>query len=365
MEAVVPRSSIGLSSERVCTKTVPPVAQTLAASGINPTNATVNALVTPNGAATTVWFQWGATTNYGNFTATNTLSANLNTAQAVSALLSILLPGTTNHFQVVASNSAGTSYGVDLTVITPASLPVAQTLAASGIAPTNATLNSSVTPNGAPAAVWFQWGATTNYGNFTATNTLSANLNTAQAVSALLSILLPGTTKHFQVVASNSAGTSYGGDLTVITPAIGSLKVTITPTNAVSAGAEWQVDSGAWKTSGQVVSGLLVGTNHTLAFKVIYGWSTPSNQMVTITRGATTTNTGVYTPQKVKDVTLTVTSPKPGQRLNLTNADFTVIGTAEDTLPAKDHVVVESVYYQLNEPNGSSWTLATPSNNAV
>jgi hypothetical protein len=87
--------------------------------------------------------------------------------------------------------------------------------------------------------------------------------------------------------------------------------------------------------------------------------------MVTITRGATTTNTGVYTPQKVKDVTLTVTSPKPGQRLNLTNADFTVIGTAEDTLPAKDHVVVESVYYQLNEPNGSSWTLATPSNNAV
>ncbi|MGA3181399.1 MAG: carboxypeptidase regulatory-like domain-containing protein [Verrucomicrobiota bacterium] len=150
------------------------------------------------------------------------------------------------------------------------------------------------------------------------------------------------------------------GASTIVAP--GSLQVTITPANAVAAGAEWQVDGGAWQTNGAVVSGLSVETNHTLAFKVIYGWSTPSNQMVTITGGATTTNSGVYTTQKVKDVTLTITSPKPGQKLSLTNAGFTVTGSAKDALPAKEHVAVESVYYQLNETNDASWTLATPSN---
>jgi hypothetical protein len=344
------------------TPALPPLATTLAASAISATNATLNALINPNGGAATVYFNWGATTNYGSVTASNVLSANLNTAQAVALGVAGLLPGTTNHFQAVAANSAGTNYGGDLVVVTLPLPPLATTLAASAISATNATLNATVIPNGASTAVYFQWGATTNYGNLTASNTLSANLNTAQAVSALIGSLLPGTTNHFRVVASNSSGTSDGLDLTIVTPPTGSLEVTITPANAVSAGAEWQVDGGAWKTSGAVVSGLLVGTNHTLAFNVIDGWSTPSNQTVTITRGATTTNTGVYTPQKIMDVTLTITSPKPSQSLSLTNADFTVIGTAVETLPAKNHVVVESVYYQLNESNGGSWTLATPSN---
>ena len=211
----------------VVTLPLPPLAVTWAASGITPTNATLNASVTPNGAPTAVFFQWGATINYGNFTAANTLSANLSTAQAVSALISNLLPGTTNHFQAAASNSAGTSYGADLTVVTPSQPPIAVTLAASGITPTNATLNASVTPNGAPTAVFFQWGATTNYGNFTAANTLSASFYTAQAVALVISNLLPGTTNHFQAAASNSAGTSYGADLTVVTPSQPPIAVTL------------------------------------------------------------------------------------------------------------------------------------------
>ena len=142
-------------------------------------------------------------------------------------------------------------------------------------------------------------------------------------------------------------------------PPAGALQVAITPASAVKAGAQWQVDGGVWETNGAVVSGLSAETNHTLAFKVIYGWTTPSNQLVTITSGTTTTNTGVYAPQKVQDVTLAITSPKPGQSLSLTNNLFTVTGTARDTLTAKDHVAVESVYYQLN---GGSWTLATPVN---
>jgi phosphodiesterase/alkaline phosphatase D-like protein len=201
----------------VVTPASPPLATTLAASAISATSATLNALVDPEGGAATVFFNWGATTNYGSVTGSHVLTANLNTAQSVALGISGLLPGTTNHFQAVAMNSAGTNYGSDRAVVTPASPPLATTLAASAISATSATLNATVIPNGAPTTVYFQWGGTANYGSVTAGNTLSANLNTLQSVALTVSGLLPGTTNHFRAVAANSAGTNYGSDLVVIT----------------------------------------------------------------------------------------------------------------------------------------------------
>src|SRR5665213_3496580 len=49
----------------------PPFASSLPATGVTGTNAQLNGFATPNntnGLATTAWFQWGVTTNYGNLT---------------------------------------------------------------------------------------------------------------------------------------------------------------------------------------------------------------------------------------------------------------------------------------------------------
>ena len=73
----------------------------------------------------------------------------------------------------------------------------------------------------------------------------------------------------------------------------GSLQVTITPAGAVSAGAQWQVDSGTLQNSGNTVGNLIVGT-HTVSFSSISGWTTPANQNVTIAYDATTNITGNY-----------------------------------------------------------------------
>jgi hypothetical protein len=133
----------------------------------------------------------------------------------------------------------------------------------------------------------------------------------------------------------------------------GALQVMIAPSNAVSAGAAWQVDGGAWKPSEAIVA--LSAGSYTVSFKTIPKWIAPANQMVTITNGETTRTAGVYTPlgknQKPKYPTLTITSPKSGQ--NVSNHVFTVTGTA------KDSAAVVSVYYQLN---GASWTLAASTN---
>ncbi|MBF0634590.1 MAG: FG-GAP repeat protein [Nitrospinae bacterium] len=76
---------------------------------------------------------------------------------------------------------------------------------------------------------------------------------------------------------------------------LGSLNVTITPSGAVTDGARWSVDGGAWQISGATVSDLSVG-NHTVSFNTLAGWATPADQIVSIVSGQTTSATGAYTP---------------------------------------------------------------------
>ena len=153
----------------------------------------------------------------------------------------ILTPGTTYHYRAVGVNSVGTNYGNDLTFTTLSPKPPAVTnLPASSITITNATLNGLVNPDGLATTVYFQYGLTASYGSYSATNLLTATYNSS-SVSNLISGLTPGTTYHFRLVASNSAGVSQAGDLTFTTPVpptVTTLPATsITSTNATLNGS--------------------------------------------------------------------------------------------------------------------------------
>lgn len=74
----------------------------------------------------------------------------------------------------------------------------------------------------------------------------------------------------------------------------GAVTVNIGPQEAINAGAQWQLDGGAWQNSGATASDIAVGS-HTVAFKSVTGWITPASQTVTISDGATTLATGSYT----------------------------------------------------------------------
>jgi hypothetical protein len=98
-----------------------PVVDTGSATGITASAATLNAVVNPNGAATTAQFQFGLSTDYGN-TANVTLSPNTGyTTVATSVSLSRLRAGTTYHYRLVATNASGTSLGADGIFATEAS----------------------------------------------------------------------------------------------------------------------------------------------------------------------------------------------------------------------------------------------------
>jgi hypothetical protein len=135
-----------------------------------------------------------------------------------------LLPGTTYHYRVVGLNSAGTTFGQDMTFTTAVGSPTGTTRPASRVTATNATLNATLNTGGLDTAEFFEYGLNTNYGSFTALESLTATNATAQ-VSVLINSLSPGTTYHFQIVGFNSAGITLGGDMSFTTAQPGNFSI--------------------------------------------------------------------------------------------------------------------------------------------
>jgi hypothetical protein len=187
-----------------------PGAWTLSASTIPPTGATLNGTVNPNGFLTAAWFQWGTTTSYGNLTPVAGMGSGTSDLP-LSMALTGLTPGITYHFRVAATNDNGLAYGSDQSFTTLGPLPQVSTLPATGVSTNSATLNGTVNPNGWPTTAWFQWGATTNYGNVTSVTDLGSGTN-ALPLSAPLAGLTSGITYHFCVAATNGSGLIYGSD---------------------------------------------------------------------------------------------------------------------------------------------------------
>ena len=84
-------------------------------TSITGNSATLNGTVDPGGsyASTTVVFEWGTDTSYGNQTTATQSPATGTTAQTVSANLTGLASSTTYHYRVKAANRVRTTYGTD------------------------------------------------------------------------------------------------------------------------------------------------------------------------------------------------------------------------------------------------------------
>jgi N-acetylneuraminic acid mutarotase len=196
--------------------TGPPVVTTNPASYIASFTANLNGTVDPHGLTTTVHFQYGTTTSYGLTSMTQTQSGN--TYRNVAAGISGLLASTTYHFRIVATNSAGTTYGADqvFTTLSATGPPVVTTRPATNVTSSSATLNGVVDPHGLTTSAYFQYGTTTSYGHNTPAQSKTGN--TYQSVTANISGLSASTTYHFRIVATNSDGTRYGADMAFTTP---------------------------------------------------------------------------------------------------------------------------------------------------
>ncbi len=205
-------------AERSFSVIKPPSATTAAATGVSSTQATLNALVNPNGAETTYQFEYGTTTGYGAKVPAAAKAIGLGTSDVeVNESLIGLTPDTTYHFRISATSGSGTTKGEDRT-FTTTTVPVVTAEPASELSANEATLNALINPKGAATTYQFEYGPTTAYGSKApATPQGIGSGSSPVPVSTTVSGLTENATYHFRVVAINSVGTTSGQDVAFTT----------------------------------------------------------------------------------------------------------------------------------------------------
>jgi hypothetical protein len=203
-------------------------------SHVTTNSATLLGRVLPGPTATDVHFKWGLTTNLGNSTALQSLSAGRR-AVLVQSPISGLNPLTTYFCRVVASNTNGVALGRIVEFSTRGLPPQHPDPAqVEEVGEGLVRFSSHVRPFPGPqpsnsvARISWQWGLTTNYGRTTPSvpvlqNAVGTNVVYVEA-SRDTTGLKPFVMYHFRGVVVNEWGTGYGPDstfvLTQATPAV-------------------------------------------------------------------------------------------------------------------------------------------------
>ncbi len=209
-----------------------PSAITESASSIDATTVTLNGLINPNGFVTTVVFEYGISTGYGDQVAGSPSPVNGSTETAVSAHLTGLTAATEYHFRVVATSLVATVNGADhvFTTLADGSLPTATTTGATEVTFSSATLNGTVNPGNLSTTLEFEYGLTQSYGDvITLLNPIDGTDDVP--VQAGLTGLIASSQYHFRVMATNAMGSVSGQDQVFTTLADGNV-LTVTTNSA-------------------------------------------------------------------------------------------------------------------------------------
>ena len=139
------------------------------ASAIGSTTATLTGSVNPGALDTTDHFEYGTSAAALSSSTPTFDDGSGSGSVSVSVTLHNLKPDTTYEFRLLATNSSGTSDGVDETfTTTAANKPTVVTGSASGVLTSSVTLSGSVDPAGSDTKYWFEYGTTPAYGSKTA-----------------------------------------------------------------------------------------------------------------------------------------------------------------------------------------------------
>ena len=180
--------------------------QTLSATSVGLDSATLNGSFDRDGFPTNFYFEYGTTPSYGSTTA---VPGPLAGSDSVSLPVSGLDHGATYHFRLVASNSFGTTKGLDQTFYTSSAPSVSDDLFVTEVNTDAALVNLSVNPNGEATTYHVEYGTEGDCSVSACESTDEKNLgNGSVEISSTVGLigLEPGVTYHYRVVASNPKG---------------------------------------------------------------------------------------------------------------------------------------------------------------
>ena len=192
------------------TQAKPPQVTTMSATNVRYSEAKLRGYLNEVGSQICeVWFVYDTSyhSNWQDY-AYSTTHKNLTSPTSFSRLIQGLQINTTYHFRAVAKNKAGISYGNDMTFTTTTLKANVSTKSVNYAV----VLNGEVTDLGGDTScyAWFEYGATTSYGNVTN----KVVVTQPGSFSVIVTGLEENKTYHYRAVVQNSKGISYGGDMT-------------------------------------------------------------------------------------------------------------------------------------------------------
>ena len=209
--------SLVLSLAAIAVAASSPTVATGDHSNVTDNTAVLHGAINPNGASTTYYFQWGLNTAYGVNSVAHSAGHGTKPV-AVATTASGLIPGTTYHYRLVATNGAGTTLGADRTFTTTGNPPPGVTTGpATQVGKNSATVTAVISPNNQATSYYFQYGTSAAYGLQTAPATVAAGAAPV-TVTATLQGLEARSVFHYRIVALHgNAPAQGGGDATFMT----------------------------------------------------------------------------------------------------------------------------------------------------
>jgi hypothetical protein len=240
------------------------LATTTAASSISSTSAISGGNITYNGGATVTASGVVWSTSASPTVALSTKTTDGAATGVYSSSITNLSPGTLYYVRSYATNSAGTSYGAEISFTTLTTPTLAATTAASSIASTTATSGGNISADGGSAVSvrGIVWGTATN--PTTALTTKTTDGTDTGTFTSSLTGLAPATLYYVRSYATNAVGTVYGAETSFTTLAVAP---TLSTTTAASSITKYAASAGGTITSngGSVitVSGICWSTSAT------------------------------------------------------------------------------------------------------
>ncbi len=184
-------------------------------SALTPTSANLNGkfdIDAEGGGATSYYFEYGLTSEYGATTATvpaGSTPGTISPSQPIG-----VSKGLTYHYRIVVTNALGTTMGADRVFTTPREPSIAS-FTSSDVTATTADLTATINPNGSATTYRFEYGTSPGYGQSAPIpDGAVGSGGTPIQVSQHLENLEVGATYHFRVVAENQWGEDTSDDQT-------------------------------------------------------------------------------------------------------------------------------------------------------